>query len=270
MTAICLRASSETPTLYFYGELADADRASFEQHLAACPACALVLDDLAQVRAALAGRADAARDRREWDSFMQRLERAVDGRLKAQGSSHEAVSSDELRGTELSASHSLPPRPRASSPEPRAYVWLAVAAALIAGIALGLFWIERAPVSRGTETASADSAAPALDAAAARHFERAKLVLLGLALKDPSSARADDWQYERGLAASLLPETRLFRLSAADSGNARLAGLLEDLEAVLLQAAMSSDADPPELQRLQRIIRGRDLLVRMDVTTQGI
>ena len=84
-------------------------------------------------------------------------------------------------------------------------------------------------------------------------------------MKDPAHTTADDWQYERQLAASLLPETRLFRLSATDRGDARLASVLGDLESVLLQASMASEADGPELQRIQRVIRRRDLLVRMDL-----
>ena len=46
------------------------------------------------------------------------------------------------------------------------------------------------------------------------HFERSKLVVLGLATLDPQHARATDWQHERQLATSLLPDTRLYRLAA--------------------------------------------------------
>jgi hypothetical protein len=150
--------------------------------------------------------------------------------------------------------------------------WLALAATLVLGIALGLFWQQRVLGPREAPLADATGTAT-LDLAAARHFDRAKLVLLGLAMKDAGSATADDWERERALAASLLPETRLFRLSAADRGDPALTRLLGDLEAVLLQTAMSTDAEAPELQRIQRMIRGRDLIVRLglrDTNTRGI
>lgn len=126
-------------------------------------------------------------------------------------------------------------------------------------------WQRAALGPARSEVAAADAGEAVLDAAAARHFERAKLVVLGIAMKDPARTTASDWEYERELAASLLPETRLFRLSAADHGDARLASLLGDLESVLLQASMTSDAAPSELERLQRVIQRRDLLVRIDL-----
>ncbi len=239
---ICLRASGDTPALYFYGELDAQARSDFERHLASCAACAAAVSDLEQVRDALGERGAAAtRTDREWTGFMERLDASIQGATQgAQGK-------------------------RKKEKGKRPAVLLLVAATLLVGIALGVLWQQRSPAPGPTpQTAAIESPGDApLEAAAARHFERAKLVVLGLAMKDAASASAEDWEYERALAASLLPETRLFRLSAADRGDARLARLLGDLETVLLQASMTSDAETPELRRLQRIIRGRDLIVRM-------
>ncbi len=238
MTTICLHASSERLTLYYYGEVEEDERRSFEAHLATCAACAAALSELTVLRSTLAGRADVTRTREEWDGFMRRLEAQLDAR----GTSRVAP----LYVARSTWFHLL-------------------AAALVLAIALGLMWQRRAMGPTHALVADASAGEAALTAAAARHFERAKLVVLGLAMKDPAHTDAADWEYERQLAASLLPETRLFRLSAADRGDARLANLLGDLESVLLQAAMASDADAPELQRIQRVIRRRDLLVRMDL-----
>jgi len=247
MTTMCLHASSERLTLYFYGELPTDERCAFEQHLPTCQACTAALADLELMRAALSDRAAATRSEGEWDSFMRRLEAHLEV---------PPVSRRQL------AAASVSKRPALSLSKG---VWFGLAAILIVAIALGLMWQRRVLGPAHTLVADAGASDAALAAAAERHFERAKLVVLGIAMKDPARTSAADWEYERQLAASLLPETRLFRLSATDRGDARLASLLGDLESVLLQASMTTDADAPELQRLQRVIRRRDLLVRMDL-----
>ena len=76
-----------------------------------------------------------------------------------------------------------------------------------------------------------------------QHFERSKLVVLGLANKDARKAGGDDWAYERGLASNLLNDTRLYRLAAEERGMKTLAGVMGDLEIVLLQTSL---ADAPD------------------------
>ena len=98
-----------------------------------------------------------------------------------------------------------------------------------------------------------------------QHFERSKLVVLGLASRDPQHTSAEDWEYERDLAESLLSDTRLYRLAAQDRGLSDIAHVMGDLETVLLEASMSDDADASALERVQRLIRKRDLLVKMQV-----
>jgi hypothetical protein len=242
MTGICLQASSERLTLYFYGELPVEEQRALDEHLSGCGACAAALAELQLVRSALAPRAVATRTSAEWDAFMARLLPELD----TPGPSEWAETENPPEG--------IPRWPA-----------FALAAALMLAVGGALLW-QRAALGPAREVGAEASAGEAvLDAAAARHFERAKLVVLGLAMKDPARTSASDWEYERELAASLLPETRLFRLSAADHGDARLANLLGDLESVLLQASMTSDPEPAELERLQRVIQRRDLLVRMDL-----
>lgn len=234
MTMRCVEAADERVTLYYYGELAAHEREAFERHLKGCPACAASLAELHAMRAALASRGRAAPPADFTARLMSRLD------------SNGAV-----------AAFARPRRTRL------AWAWLPLAALLVIGIALGLVWQRRAlgPAEPAAELQATDAR---LDAAAERHFERAKLVVLGLAMKDAASG-AGDWAYERELAASLLPDTRLFRLAAAERGDARLADLLGDLETVLLQTSMSVEPGAPELQRIQRAIRRRDLLVRMEL-----
>jgi hypothetical protein len=241
MTNLCLHASSERLTLYFYGELPDVERRAVDEHLDSCDACASAIAELRVMRAVLSPRGNPSRTMAEWDGFTARL------LLKLEADGPENSAKPEIRPDRITG---------------RA---MGLAAALLIAVGAGVMWQRTVLESGRTVAADALASDAGLTAAAEQHFERAKLVVLGLAMKDPAQTTAADWEHERQLAASLLPETRLFRLSAADRGDTRLASLLGDLESVLLQASMTSDAEPSELERLQRAIRRRDLLVRMDL-----
>jgi hypothetical protein len=97
------------------------------------------------------------------------------------------------------------------------------------------------------------------------HLERSKLVVLGLATRDPQKTRSSDWKYERELAGNLLPETRLYRLAAQERGVADVAHVMRDLETVLLEASMSDGSDRESLERVQRLIARRGLVSKMQI-----
>jgi hypothetical protein len=113
---------------------------------------------------------------------------------------------------------------------------------------------------------SADAAFASLSE---QHFERSKLVVLGLANKDPRQSSAADWAYERQLASTLLSDTRLYRLAAEARGLRSVARVMGDLELVLLQTALSSDPEPATLDQIQRLIRKRNLVTKMNVGAAG-
>jgi hypothetical protein len=114
---------------------------------------------------------------------------------------------------------------------------------------------------------SADrSAAAAFAALSEQHFERSKLVVLGLANRDPQHVRQDDWAYERGLASDLLNDTRVYRQAAEARGMKTLAGVMSDLELVLLQTSLAEAPDAGALEQIQRLIHKRDLVTKMDAT----
>ncbi len=251
MSTVCIRSSSETLTLYYYDELAPGARAEFDAHLGTCADCRAAISELQMLRDVLSDRAQPERSAREWAAFMRRLDSALDTPHVARRTSHVKA--------------------------------LAIAATLLLAVALVVIWqarhasVQPTVTPQALETSATPKPAPAkpgddeaLRAAAMKHFERAKLVVLGLAMKDPESTRPDDWEHERELAASLLPDTRLYRQFAMSAGDTRLSNLLGDLETVLLQASMTTDADAPELQRLQRMIRRRDLLERMDTSNARV
>lgn len=235
--------------LYFYDELDAIDRARISSHLTSCGFCREQLQDLHAIRRAFDDRsAVASPPAGDWSGFMRRL--------------------DEACG------------PQSTSRASRLWSWRAAAAcaAMLAIATLGVLLATRSrtPVV-GDQPATPVSAAivhpiatrPAADRALAemteQHLERSKLVVLGLAARDPQQTSTEDWQYERQLAGSLLSDTRLFRLAAQDHGLDGLAGVMGDLETVLLETSLSDQEDPRALERVQRLIRKRDLVVKMQV-----
>lgn len=258
----CALIDSPDIELFFYDELDAADRARVAAHVQGCAGCRTRLEDLHAIRRALATQpavdAPAAGD---WAGFMRRLDAAVG----------------------LAA-----PRPATSAPilERRRGTWsvrqVVALAALLTIVALGVVMAARVrssqrPGATATVAASLPSGrAPAssqtgltpiaaLREVSAEHLERSKLVVLGLATRDPEKTRPSDWQYERELAGSLLPETRLYRLAAQERGVADVAHVMRDLETVLLEASMSDGSDRESLERVQRLIARRGLVSKMQI-----
>jgi hypothetical protein len=263
MTTCHVQASAAIE-LYFYGELTGAQRAAVEQHLAGCAECRSALEELSLIRTALAAQPDVSSPPNgDWSGFMTRLQQAVDGDTAQQAGE----------------------APRATAADSRRRVVAALAtAALIALVTITVLLATRGRTqsSDGAPAAVAEAPAlppplplPASDDVLAQvsdqHFERSKLVVLGLATKDPADSASADWHYERSLAASLLDDTRLYRQAAEGRGMKSLAGVLKDLEIVLLQTSMSEEPDAESLAQLQRLIRRRDLIGKMEIVrTSGL
>jgi hypothetical protein len=253
--------------LYFYGELPDADRSDVEQHLQRCRVCEGALEELKVIRSALATRpAVDGPPSRDWTAFMTRLDEAV--RVHA------------------STPVVVPFVPRRVAARP-SVAGLVATAALLAIVSLSVFMafqarsrmLEAPPSS--LQAASAQNAADVTEdgvsshagllSVGTRHLERSKLVVLGLATKEPSGAELADWDYERELAASLLNDTRLYRMAAEQRGLSSLAGVMRDLELVLLQASLAESSDDSALPQIQRLIARRGLVEKMDVVgTTGL
>lgn len=238
MMPACEHAASGAVESLFYGDLAPADRSRVERHVRGCADCRAALEDLAVVRDALAGRpAPGAPPAGDWSPFMRRLERA------------------------LAAERAVPAGASWS------YRGLAAAAAMLVVSVLGVALAMRTTPERPAAIVERPAAAPAPDedgfeAVTEEHFDRSKLVVLALAAKDP--ARTRDWRYERALADRLLSDTRLYRMTAEERGLGSIAAVMRDLELVLLQASFTDDRDPASLVHIQRLIRHRDLVGKLD------
>lgn len=244
MTA-CPVLGSGAVELYFYDELESRQRAEIEQHLSSCAECRRALEELRVIRDALASRPDvSAPPAGDWTAFMTRLDRALEAERTRPGV--------------------LPFGPRRGRFV--AYVAMAALLALVTisvAVAMRAVRPHPAPAAALPREAARDADAD-FATLSEEHFERSKLVVLGLATKDPADRRADDWAYERELASSLLNDTRMYRLAAEDRGLSDIAGIMRDLEIVLLQTSLTDARDPSSLPRIQRLIEKRDLLEKMD------
>jgi hypothetical protein len=262
----CELSASPDVELYFYGELDAVDRVRVEVHLRSCEPCRQRLDDLHAIRLALASRpAVDAPPAGDWSGFMRRLDASL-----AQAPDASTLRTPEPATPGTSARWNLRP--------------VMALAAMLALVTIGVILAARfrpaangvdatAPAARVAVTAPASGApAPKSDPRAdrvlregsAEHLERSKLVVLGLATRDPHT-RAADWQYERALAGTLLNDTRLYRQAALQDGVADVERVMRDLETVLLEASMSDGHDRAALERVQRLIAKRDLVVKMQV-----
>ncbi len=267
----CHVLASGAIDLYFYGEAAAAERTSIERHLAGCGQCRRALEELSIMRSGLSARPRvAAPPGEDWSAFMARL----DGALQAE---------------DQRAAATVVPLPAGVSQRP--YVAWMTMAALLALVTFSVLFVARWRPGAGvaarppaaTETVRIADTAPAAGvesgsdnnaaflAMSEKHFERSKLVVLGLAAGDAREPSALDWDHERQLASSLLTDTRLYRLAAEQRGMTTLARVMGDLELVLLQTSMSDTPDPATLEQLQRLIAKRDLVTKMEVvTTAGL
>jgi hypothetical protein len=249
--------------LYFYGEMDAAERARASVHLRRCEACRQRLEDLQAIRRALAERPVVdAPPAGDWSGFMRRLDEAVaSARSGAQPAASPVLEFTRGRW------------------QVRQVVALAAMLALvtIAVVAAARFG-TMAPAAPQTAAALPMPAAAAplvtrlnqsLREGSVEHLERSKLVVLGLTARDPRGTTAEDWQYERRLAGTLLADTRLYRMAAQDRGVTDVARVMRDLETVLLEASLSDHSDRDALARLQRLIARRDLVVKMQVVATG-
>jgi hypothetical protein len=265
----CDRQDSGVIELYFYGELDAPECAAVERHISMCAECHQALEELTTIRAALATRPDvAAPPGGDWGPFMARLDQA----MRLERVDQTAVKVGPLRTVTQPAA-----RPRSAT-----YVAMA---ALVTLITMSVVYFVRTRTHQATEApvatrvtpadtpvapvpapAAADRSAEAAFAALSeQHFERSKLVVLGLTSKDPRRTRESEWAYERQLASTLLNDTRLYRLAAEERGMTTIARVMGDLEMVLLQTSLAETPDSAALAQIQRLINKRDLVARMEL-----
>jgi hypothetical protein len=100
------------------------------------------------------------------------------------------------------------------------------------------------------------------------HLDRSEILLAELVNAAPG---ATDFSDERSNARDLLDENRLLRQTAARTGDASQAAMLDELERALLDIAHSpSQITAPELESLQRRIENEGLLFKVRIVSSNI
>jgi hypothetical protein len=96
------------------------------------------------------------------------------------------------------------------------------------------------------------------------HLERSQMVLVELVNARPGQALDISSEQER--AGDLVAENRLYRQTAARTGDTSLAGVLDELEPVLLEIAHGpARLTPEEVDKLRRRIEGDGILFKVRV-----
>ncbi len=143
----CDRQQAGDIELYFYGELAPAERSGVESHLRTCAECRRAFDELSTIRSALAARplVDAPPGG-DWTGFMRRLDAAVkvDRHLDPHGN-------EAARGSEW------PPRavPAVRVNRSARYAQYLATAALLTLVTSGLVFVSRSAPRPAPSSASA-------------------------------------------------------------------------------------------------------------------
>jgi len=219
--------------LHHYGESEDSARAA--AHLDACATCRAAYDAVigALEAADAEGVPEPAPDyeRRVWERLRPRLEAT-------------------RRGA------------RFAGIVRRTAAFGALAAALLLAFALGR--MSRPPVVQVAQPISAPARERILLVAVGEHLERSQMVLIELQNAEPGDSV--DISSERQRAADLVPANRLYRSAAQNAGEPGMAGVLDELERVLVEIAASPDAiSSQELDGLRRRIEAQGILFKVQV-----
>ncbi len=155
------------------------------------------------------------------------------------------------------------------------WVWALRAAAALVLLMAGFLAGRYSPTREAAPVASADPTIGerVLRVAVADHLERSQMVLAELVNADLnlSSRGRLNISSERELAEELLRENRLYRQTALLTGQGALAGVLEDLEHVLLDIAHTpSEISPQELAGLRERLQAEGIVFKLRVLRSNV
>jgi hypothetical protein len=257
---------------HFYAERqAAADRearSATAEHLQACASCRDVWMELSEtlklVDEAPAPNPAAGFEQRLWARVQQQMTQAPGAIGGPKGPPYEGIER---------------PRPRV-----RWIAWAVPVAGLAAAVAIVTLNIVRhappAPVESSVAVAPVPAATdPAADArrsrervlwsAAEDHLEQTEVLLVEL--MNSRAPNASDFSFARLAADDLVASGRLYRQTAEQSGNRRLAGVLQDVENVLVEVARSPERiGKKDFELLRARIGGDSLLFKVRAVSNEI
>lgn len=237
-----MHLSEDDLVLHYYGELDAAGEARATSHLADCPRCradyAALQGVLAYVEAAPAPVPNGDFEATLWARMEPSLPARRGGRTT---------------GAALSPA------------------WLAMAAAILVLVA-GAFFAGR--ISH--RTAPPPSALSAGDLRErillvdlGEHLDRSQMMLVELVAGDEPDAL--DMVLERGRAEELVAANRLYRQTAAATGEVAIGELLDDLERLLVDLAASPDhLSPEEMDAVRSRVEAEGLLFKVRVLSAAV
>lgn len=147
-------------------------------------------------------------------------------------------------------------------------------AVVVLAVMAGLQWTpaSTAPTALGVDATTQPERA--LLVAMDEHLERSELLLVELMnadLTQPNSTEAVQLGFELAAADDLLLSSRLYRQTAAHTGNIELASMLEDLERVLVEIARGPiELKREDLDALRTRIAEDDLLFKVRIVNDEV
>jgi hypothetical protein len=232
-----MHVSDEDLILHYYGE--PTGNPGIERHLAACPECRAELTRLEHVLAMV--------DAQQAPEPRAGFERDVWARLQP--------ALPDRQASWWSRLFHAPPRWALAG---------GMAAIVLAAFLAGRFTQPVVPASPSQVAGSTDAAEGVLLAAVGDHLDSSQMILIELLNGDADQAGGIEGEQSR--ARELVAANRLYRQTAALSGEDEIGALLDELERVLLEIANApADASAGDLERLRAHIAARGLLFRVRV-----
>ena len=233
--------TEEQLVLHYYGEEGDALGA--ERHLDDCPECREIYTSLQRVLNVVDSLPVPERGPEYGAEIWRRIAPAIPARRKWFG--WLPVPSFEWRWAAAAIS---------------------MAGLLAAAFYTGRHYPQNAPFRPAAVTAAADPQVGerVLLVAVGNYLERSQMVLIELANADPKGKL--DISNEQERAADLVSESRLYRQTAEHTGNAAVAGTLDEIDRVLLDIARGpSEVSRTELEGLQQRLKAEGILFKIRV-----
>jgi hypothetical protein len=158
----------------------------------------------------------------------------------------------------------------------RGWTWTgatAMATLLVCAFLAGHFWQPRRTTQVGTAIAQPGRESVLL-VALGDHLDRSQMVLVEMQHAQASSGdnlNQADISAQQQYAEDLIADNRLYRQAATQEGDAGVAGVLEDLERILMEIANSpSKLDEKELEDLQKRIEDKGILFKVRVIGSAV
>jgi hypothetical protein len=242
-----IHLTEEELILHYYGE--EGDTLAAEQHLETCETCRALYGSLQRVLNVVDSLPVPERGPEYCDQLWKRLEPMLVKRSWLGSVWHGLLLPRPLRLAGAAA---------------------AFAALLVVAFVVGRFY-PRTGAVRPVQTAGVDPqhGERILLVAVGDYLERSQMVLVELANAHPQGPL--DISAEKARAADLVSESRLYRQTAAHTGDAAVSGLLDELDRLLIEISHApSHVSPDELDKLRQRFEAEGILFKIRVLGSNV